>query len=457
MAALSERKLEIVQGMVEAAPDAVIDALGQALADAAGDTALASVRRLVEAEARDRQFRNLVFQPLAPLCVGDGRDLLRLTFPAPVLGLLWRGLKSAAPVLVRNALVAGDHRPGEPGGEALDRLVRLTAKEMRAGRTPQLQTAAKLCDEARAGGAEALLTCLDLSPGVRRALPRLSEWTTQKPDAAIAARLAYKDASAVSDEAGVRFFQMLSAHLPQDWTILRIISAVMDKPTERFLAGTELGVFGERLLRDLEDGLRGVDDLDPDAGADAALDHARIVERMTQQANEIETFVALSRDQGWGQAVVRHRKSLAASVEARFRDAERALAKALPAGRAKLQRIRRSVPAVDAPPDPAAVRRCTALLTFVHELRNSASHGGFAASRSKLTDTLGEQIDHYVDELLDLLKTGDVPDGPNPRAYLALAADFSALVRDEKAADLVRRRTATALGPPAPAARAAVA
>ena len=60
MAALSERKLDVVRTLVESAPDKVVDGLNQALSDASGDTALASVRRLVEAEARDRQLRNIV-------------------------------------------------------------------------------------------------------------------------------------------------------------------------------------------------------------------------------------------------------------------------------------------------------------------------------------------------------------------------------------------------------------
>src|SRR5438105_2900113 len=106
MSALSERKLEIVRTLVETAPDTVVDGLNQALAGASGDSALASVRRVVETEARDRQLRNVVLLPVAPMCLGDGRDLLRLIFPARVLGLIWRGLKVQAPAIVRNAELA---------------------------------------------------------------------------------------------------------------------------------------------------------------------------------------------------------------------------------------------------------------------------------------------------------------------------------------------------------------
>src|ERR1700759_4635777 len=103
MAALSEHKLDIVPTLVETAPDKVVDGLQAALASASGESALASVRRIVEGETRDRQLRNIVLGPIAPLCVGDGREADRLVFPARVLPLMWRGLKAQAPSVVRNA------------------------------------------------------------------------------------------------------------------------------------------------------------------------------------------------------------------------------------------------------------------------------------------------------------------------------------------------------------------
>ena len=77
-------------------------------------TPVASVRRLVEHEVRERQLRNIVLQPVAPMCVGDGKDPHRLTFPSYVLPLIWKGLKAIAPVEIEKAAVAlYDFRPGE--------------------------------------------------------------------------------------------------------------------------------------------------------------------------------------------------------------------------------------------------------------------------------------------------------------------------------------------------------
>lgn len=450
MAALSERKLEIVRTLVETAPDRVVDSLQHALTDASGDTALGSVRRLVEAEVRDRHLRNIVLLPIAPMCVGDGRDPLRLTFPARVMGLLWRGLKVHAPAVVHNAeLALFDYRPGETSTEHFDRLVRFAAKAIRAGETREFRAVAEVCDEARPDGAATLLACLDLAAIVRGAAYKLPEWTSQQGGGAnIGARLAYKDAVAVSDDAGPRFFQMLAAQLQQHWMILRIISAVMEKPTERYLAETELGMFAQYILREIEEALRGVAEFDVNGGTSAAIAAARLVDHVTMEANEMETYVSLSRDHGWGLALAKHRKTLAATVESRFREAEKCFEQALPCGRSKLRRGSRSTPKLSEAPDQAAVSRCVTLLTFAAEVRFSSNYGGFAAARTAMLEALGDELDVYVEEVLGLLKAGEAEDEAHAHAFLAVAAEFSGLVRDEKAADLVRRRAATAAAGP---------
>jgi hypothetical protein len=56
---------------------------------------------------------------------------------------------------------------------------------------------------------------------------------------------------------------------------------------------------------------------------------------------------------------------------------------------------------------------------------------------------LGGVIDHYVEEVLDHVRTGDAPAAVG-HAFLVAAAGIDGLVRDEKAAKLIRRRAATA-------------
>jgi hypothetical protein len=449
MVALSEQKLEIVRTLVETAPDQVIDALNAALSATTGESALLAVRRLVEVEARDRQLRNVVLLPIQPMCIGDGRNPDRLVFPARVLGLIWRGLKNQAADAVREAeLALYDYRPGVTSSEPFDRLVGIAADGVRARRPREFEMAAEACDAARPGGADALLACLDLATVVRGVAHKLPDWAAQQSeDAMIGARLAYKDAVAIAPDAGPRFFQMLAVQLQHDWMILRIISAVMGRPTERYLADSELGGFAEQVLGEIEMALKRIVKIDLDGGAPAAVEAAGLVEKVTTESTELETFVSLTRDQGWGLALMKHRKALAGVVEGRLRECEKYFHQALPVGRAKLKRIRRSIPTMGSAPDETAVRRCQTLLVFVGEIRHSANYGGFASARGKLLDTLGEQLDHYIEEALDLVKTGEPAEVEHARAYLRVAGDFMRLIRDEKAGDLVYRRAAAAFAP----------
>jgi hypothetical protein len=444
MAALSERKLDIVRTLVDSAPDAVVDGLRQALAAAGGDAALAAVREMVDLEANDRQLRNAVLGPLVPMCVGDGTDPLRLTFPVQVAGQLWRGLKAQAPAFVRNAEVAlYSDQPAEDAKDQFDRLLRLAAKGVRAGEVREFKQARQACDAARPDGAEALLACLEVAPVVRGIAHRLGGWVThQNAQSAVAARLAYKDAVALAPDGGPCFFQMMAAQLPNPYTVLRIISSIMEKPTERYLADSELGVFGEVVLREVEEALAAAAALDADAGPEAAIAAARHVNRVTNAAGELETYVTLSRDQGWGKRLLQLRNSLSAMVEARCDEAEKLFEHALPG-----KRSRRGAGRLGQP-DEQAVRRCRTLLTFISELRTSAATGGFAAARSRLLEDLGLELDQCVEDLLETVKAAEAPNAAAAQAFLAVAADLSALVRDEKAAGLVKRRAAAAAAPP---------
>jgi hypothetical protein len=457
MVALSDRKIEIVKTLVESAPDKIVGGLQRALAETSGDTVLASVRQLVEAEARDRVLRNAVFQPVTPLCVGDGSNPASLVFPAQTLTYLWRGLKAAAPAEVAavaaasaaiEKALANEQRLPDPAN-AYNTVVKLAAEGIRAAEQRDFKTAAEICERARLGAAEAFAACLDITPIVRRTLPRLAEWVAQTGDETSApARLAYKDSVAIAEDAGPRFFEMLAAQLTPPWMVLRIISAIMDKPTERYLAESELGGFPERVMNEIDDALKAISKLDLDAGPEAGRVAGRLVELITQQTFELEVCIELTRDHGWGHRIVGQKKALANLVEARLREAEKLTTAALPMESSGFSRPRKSGPKLDDPPEPRAVGRAMTLLAFAHEIRLCANYGGFSAMHAKVIEKLSGLADHYVEEVLDHVRTGDVPDVAIAHAFLLLAADVAGLVRDDKAAELVRRRAASACAPP---------
>jgi hypothetical protein len=447
MVALSERKIAIVRTLVESAPDRVVGRLQEALVDSGGDSPLAGVRQLVELEARDRRLRNAVLMPITPMCVGDGVSERRLIFPARALSCLWHGLKNLAPDVVATieASMTEDGSADDPSGRYFDALTRLSASALRAREQRDFFVAAELCDRARPGGAEALAACIDLAPVVRKAIARLPDWIGHSgEDTTAASRLAYKDAVAVAEDAGPRFFEMISAQLSPPSMVLRVISAVMDKPTERYLADSEVGGFGERVMTEIDEALAAISKLDLDAGPKAGRAAGKLVEVIARETTELEACIELSRDHGWGHRIVNQRKALASLVEGRLRETEKMAAAALPTEMASKQRMRRKLPILTHAPDHRAVVRAMTLLAFTQEIRSSANHAGFSAPHAKVLENIGAMLDHYIEDVLDHIKTGDVEDIGVASALLAVAADFCQMVRDERAAALIRRRAAAA-------------
>jgi len=448
MSALSERNIAIIRTLVESAPDRVVGSLRQALAETAEQSALGGVKRLVEVEIFDRTLRNSILQPIVPMCVG-GDDPHRLTFPSRVLGLLWRGVRNVeidAIGVIRNA--AEHDTPIHLVLEAQDQITRTAAAGIRARTASEFTTAAEVCDQASPGGAEELAACLDIASVVRGATQKLPEWLAHPGgETKAGSRLAYKDAVAIADDAGPRFFTMMAAQMVHPWMVLRVISAVMDKPTEGYLADSEMAAFGEGILADIDEALRTIGGLKGDDGPSAGRAAAKLAALILQQIAEIETCVDLHREDGWGQRVHKQRASLAGVVDARLRDAEKAVAEALPMYAPRNQRVRRQVPRLTEGPELRLIGCVSTLLSFSDELRAAANYGGFSSTRNKMVEKVGEYLDHYVDDVLDLIRTGEVEDREIAAGFLAHAADFNHLIRGDKAGDLVRRRAHTALHP----------
>lgn len=449
MSALSERKIAIVRTLVESAPDRVVGSLRQALAETPDASALGGVKRLVEVEVFDRTLRNTILQPIAVMCAGAGDDPHRLTFPSRVLGLLWRGVRNIEIDAIAQVREAPElDTPAALVAAAEDQVTATIAAGLRARDCDAFRTAAELCDGARKDGAALLAACLDIAPVVRRAAQRLPEWLAHPGgETAAGARIAYKDAVAVADDAGPYFFEMLAAQMAPPWMVLRVISAVMDKPTERYLRDSEMSGFAEGVLAEIDDALAVIAALKGEGGEAAARTAAKSVQLIVQQIMEIETSIDLQRDSGWGLRIQKQRTSLASLVEARLRDAEKAALEALPMHAPRNQRVRRQVPRLTAPPEDRLVESAVALLAFSEELRSAANYGGFSAARNKMTEKVGEYLDHYVSEVIDLVRGHEVEDLAIAEAFLHQAAEFDGLLRGPKAAEIVRRRTHALLHP----------
>jgi hypothetical protein len=175
---------------------------------------------------------------------------------------------------------------------------------------------------------------------------------------------------------------------------------------------------------------------------------------ITEQTFELEVCVELTRDHGWGRHVFEQKKALAAAVERILKEAEKQVDQALPMPPSGFGRARKPAPRFDGPPEARAVARANTALAFAHEVRPFAGHGGFSASHAKAMEALGATIDEYVEDAVDICRSG-LAEPALVSAYLAAAAEFMGAIRDRQAAELIRRRAASAkpTEPPKEAAR----
>jgi hypothetical protein len=446
MAVLSQQRASVVRALIEAAPDSAVQSLDAALSGEAAGGSLSSVKAIVSAEMQDRALRDAVFEPLAPLFAPrqDGFD--QLMFPRPAFSRMWRALKALQPdeIAFAAALPPRRYDSDEPP-PVYDELCRLAAQALRVGEG-EFAALAELLKNFRPGGDVELLACLDLAPIARNALRQLPGWLARMTDERQAvARLMFKDAVALSDDAGPRLLEILFAHLAEPWTILRIMSAVMLKPGDRYASSSELADFGVRLLRDIDRRAAQIKGFDYNAGAEAGREAAEALRIAAAVAAEFEQSLVMNRDGPWGERLAKQKQALAASAEGHLRKLEKTVAAALPMQPVRINgRAMGSEPRLESPPDAAAVRRAQALLAFFSGIRSTAAQSGYGSIRAKVQEETSHGLDTYLEELLAILHSGECEHMDNARLYLEVVAEFIGLMHDEQAAQIVRRRAAAA-------------
>jgi hypothetical protein len=441
MAAITAHKLQIVRMLVETAPDSALRSLEMALSGVTGSSGLAQVRGLVEDETTQRFVRNTVLTPIVPMCAVRGAA--QISFSPRVLPLLWRALKATAPHKLKEAAAKcnpWDLEQGSP--EVFDEICRLAADGLRDPEQAAFDAARDLGETAE------LIHCLDIAHIVRAALPKLSDWVSRMSDEkGAAARLAYRDACGIREDSGSRLFDMLAAHLPEDWRILRVISAVMDRPNDRYLASSEVSAFGERILADIDASINLIRDFDLDKGEAIGLEAAQAAQRAASQIRELEQSVNIAKDGPWGRRLGHYKPQIAQAVELRMNAAEKELVDALPTRPISIlaKKGGKGVAKLVEAPDPKRVRRATALLVFIEHLRPCAAKAGYGSSRTKVLEKLNARLDQYIEDVLYTARTGEDGDPLIAQQYLDVAANFIGHTRDDKTAEIVRRRMAAAI------------
>jgi hypothetical protein len=437
MTELPPAKAGLLKMLIDSAPDRVLQQLEQALGDGSvRDGPLGTVWAMVDREIIDRNVRNFALAPVLGLFQG-----VSVRLPMPLLSQVWRHLKASHPALIKQAVaLARAYNPDELDQSALDDLCAAALSDFRTDPLPDGLSGFD-ADQARQ-----MAEALALSPIVRRCQPHLVDWLNRMdPERRAAARVAYRDSVAVSADAGPLFFRLIGARMSEPGQILRIISAVMDRPSERYLSGTELGPFGVAMLDEVDRLLTEVQTFAPVAGPEAGRIAGRAVRRATTAVADLEELVDLSREGEWGRRLSQQKRQLAVFVEGRLKEIEAAVGRALPmrAIRYSMKLIKQA-PKLTDDPDSAAVQSALSLLNFAEEVRSSADSGGFGATRTRILDSVQNELEPYVEDLLEHIRNPEAEDIQRARAYLTIAADILTLVKDEATGQIVRRRLAAA-------------
>ena len=445
MTGLTDNQASVLQALFAAAPDAAICNLERALAEAAeAGGAMAAVHNMIAQEADDRRARTEAFAGLLAVCRPAGGSPAR--FPTQTLALLWAALRATCASEVQAALAACASREADEAAPAAiyDGLCAIAAEGLR-GDAPAFARCVSLLDAAQPGGAAVFAKYLDLAPLTRDALERLPDWVARMTDDRSAAvRLAYKDVVAVADDAGPRLFDILFANLSEPWLIVRLLSAVMDHPAERYVSVSELAHFGEYVLDDIDRRLAEFKALDPDRGRPAGLLAAEAIHIAGLEIGELEASVELNREGPWGRRVAKQKQLLASLAESRLSQIDKTLDAALPLQMVKFGKGQRGLPKLTQEPNLLALSRAEALMTFFDQSRSYASQSGYGSARTKVAEKVEARLDQYVEDLLEMLRAPEVESLDRVREYLAVSARLMDWARGEKAGQIVRRRMAAA-------------
>jgi hypothetical protein len=438
-------RLGIVRALLETAPDNVVRDLDAAL-KADTSAPLAPVRAMVRSELSDRNVRDVVLSPVAPLCSPRPDGFKQALFPAGALSRCWRGLRELEPramtVMVSNlTLSAEDENFPEEG----DELCRAATAAIRDGHEA-MRPLIRYLEDFQPGASQAFANYLELAPLARTGIRRLPSWLRNMTgEHAAAVRLLFKDADDIAADASPRLLEILLAQIAEPWRILRIISAMTNRGGDRYLSSSELAEFCERVLADIDRRLNLLRLFDLDGGAEAG--HAANV-ALAAALNEILEFeecLDLNKEGPWGARILKMKASLSILTEGYLKKSPKIVGDALP-----LQPVRiggmtlRLEPRLEPGPDARLVRRAMASLSFFERCRASASQGGYGTMRAKAGEEITHRLDSYVEDILAMIHSGELDSLDNARAYIEVVADMIGLAQDEKSAQIVRRRAAAA-------------
>jgi hypothetical protein len=445
MAELSVAQRAVLAQMVERLPDRTLKTLSLAVAQMPGAKARALAAMLAE-EGIDRKRRAVAFQPMLPLFGRrlDGVD--SLTFPPSVLPRLWKAA-SATELELLPMLDDIRLREDDPTIIAVaDRLCVAAASVVR-DRPEVIWPVVPGAETAREMGLTDLARCFDLAILARRALRSLPHWILRPTGDQLAElRLLIRDAGEVTPDGGPRMLEILFAHLGDASLVLRlVVHSSRAAGKEGVLSGSEMAVFVNRLIAEVEARVDRIGLFKPGAGADPQAGIKADIAWCAETLAELDMTLQLDPEGEWGKAARDARARINRGLSATLKSTDKALDKAMPTKRVQTSgRMTREVPNLDQPVPSEAIQTATALFALVGAIRTAAQIFGIESQRSQLVQSVVDRITTYVDQTIEAVNAGEVEDQARVLAMVETLAKFLILIDATDPAKTVRRRAAAA-------------
>ncbi len=446
MPGLTESQGKIVRSIVQTVPDAGLGQLTAVLAAQMGEHTMSDVRDIVMVEMRDRKIRSIVFSPIVSLCEKNQPGKTRSRFPFELPTLLWNALVDTAPKLMTQAREMAVRSESE---DVLPYIFNQTCDVALVGlqeKNPFFQPVIDCLSKSSPDALRDLMGFLKLSAVLRDVLIEIPVWVGRmNSDDELSVRLAYRDAVKLTANGPARLFEFIYINLDAPQTILRIISAALDRPSDLSIEGTELIAFGDLLLDQSEALLMSMNDIELGDGASAGIALASAARTIIGTVTEFEESIALSKNGPWGRRVARIKRDISVAFEKLIFQVEVLIPKALPviAGAQNLKSLNRS-PNMSLAPDLSAVARLEAVLIFIAQIRPIASASGVGVLRSRIIAETQEFLEYYSNGVLALI-TDFNKDPEALQARINQIARYVALVHDDETAERLRRRAISLL------------
>jgi hypothetical protein len=445
MAELSVAQRAVLAQMVERLPDRTLKTLYLAVAQMPGERARALASMLAE-EGIDRKRRAVAFAPMMPLFAPRADGVEGLTFPAVVLPRLWKAA-SATELELLTTLDDIRLREDDPAVVAVADRFCVAASGVIRDRPDIIWPPVTGDEVRRETGLAELARCFDLAVLARRALHCLPHWILRPtPDQLAELRLLIRDASEISPDSGPRMLEILFAHLADACLVLRlVVHSSRSASKEGVLSGSEMAVFVNRLLAEVEARVARIVTFKPAAGVDPGAGIKADIAWCADTLAELDMTLQLDPNGEWGKAAIAARTRINRSLSNTLRTTEKALDKVLPVKRVQTAgRMTREAAALEQVVSTEAVEAMTALLTLVGAMRSAAQIFGIESQRSQLVQTVIDRISTFVDLTIEAVNTGEAGNEAHALAHIETLASFLTLIDATDPAKTVRRRAAAA-------------